>query len=86
MSHHPSPPSSSTGITLSELLGELERFSPRLSGEGAVRVTDVVEDSRRVGPGALFVARAGEKTSAQDAGFLGSWQKVYDCGPIDTSR
>jgi len=65
MSHHPSPPSSSTGITLSELLGELERFSPRLSGEGAVRVTDVVEDSRRVGPGALFVARAGEKTSAQ---------------------
>ncbi len=64
MSHDASL-SSSSGITLSTLALELGRFGPRLVGEGTVLVTDVVEDSRRVHPGALFVARAGAKTSAQ---------------------
>ncbi len=47
------------GITLEELCRELAEFAPRLSSGGDVVVSDVEQDSRRVAPGALFVARAG---------------------------
>lgn len=40
---------------------ELAAFAPRLEGDGAVRVSGVRQDSRRVEPGDLFVARAGER-------------------------
>jgi UDP-N-acetylmuramoyl-L-alanyl-D-glutamate--2,6-diaminopimelate ligase len=47
------------GVTLDELCSELAEFAPKLSAGGDVVVTDVEQDSRRVAPGALFVARAG---------------------------
>jgi UDP-N-acetylmuramoyl-L-alanyl-D-glutamate--2,6-diaminopimelate ligase len=44
----------------------LARFAPKLDGDGAVRVSGVRQDSRRVEPGDLFVARAGERSAALD--------------------
>ena len=52
-----------TGYPVSGLLGVLEREAPRLSGDGHVRLTGVRQDSRRVEPGDLFVARTGGKVS-----------------------
>lgn len=48
-----------TGIALSALAHELGPVGVRLEGDGAVRVTDVRQDSRRVARGDLFVARPG---------------------------
>jgi UDP-N-acetylmuramoyl-L-alanyl-D-glutamate--2,6-diaminopimelate ligase len=50
------------GCTLGELCAALEAFEPALSGDARVRVIDVEQDSRRVEPGALFVARKGGKS------------------------
>jgi UDP-N-acetylmuramoyl-L-alanyl-D-glutamate--2,6-diaminopimelate ligase len=50
------------GLTLAELGSVLRDFGASLSGGGDVRVTDVDQDSRTVGPGALFAARHGGKT------------------------
>ena len=52
-----------TGYPVSGLLGVLEREAPRLIGDGHVRLTGVRQDSRRVEPGDLFVARTGGKVS-----------------------
>ncbi|HEY0466420.1 MAG TPA: Mur ligase family protein, partial [Polyangiaceae bacterium] len=51
------------GLPVSGLLGVLASQAPRLSGDGNVRLTGVRQDSRRVEPGDLFVARAGGKVS-----------------------
>jgi UDP-N-acetylmuramoyl-L-alanyl-D-glutamate--2,6-diaminopimelate ligase len=48
------------GLSLHELVQELTRFESKLFGDGAVRVHDVQQDSRRVKLGDLFVARQGE--------------------------
>ena len=47
------------GLRLDELLRELPSGS-QLSGDGSVRIRGVHQDSRRVAPGDLFVARKGE--------------------------
>jgi UDP-N-acetylmuramoyl-L-alanyl-D-glutamate--2,6-diaminopimelate ligase len=47
---------------LHELARELAAVSARVEGDGDVVVSDVRQDSRRVEPGDLFVARAGGKT------------------------
>jgi len=50
------------GISLGELARELGRAGARLSSGAGGRVTDVRQDSRKVGPGDLFAARAGSKS------------------------
>lgn len=50
------------GLTLAELGSVLRDHGAALSGGGGTRVTDVDQDSRSVGPGALFAARHGGKT------------------------
>lgn len=52
-------PSSSGGLTLGELATRLRELDPVLSGDPNLTILDVDQDSRSVGPGALFVARAG---------------------------
>jgi len=47
------------GLTLQSLVDELSRFGARLVGASSVRVSDVQQDSRRIKPGDLFVARTG---------------------------
>ncbi len=47
------------GLTLDHLVRILAPFGATLVGSGAVRVSDVQQDSRRVKCGDLFVARAG---------------------------
>jgi UDP-N-acetylmuramoyl-L-alanyl-D-glutamate--2,6-diaminopimelate ligase len=54
------------GVSLAELVRALARFEPKLRGDGAVRVTGVRQDSRRVAAGELFVARAGGRVSGAD--------------------
>jgi UDP-N-acetylmuramoyl-L-alanyl-D-glutamate--2,6-diaminopimelate ligase len=44
----------------------LAPFAPRLEGDGSVRVSGLHQDSRRVEPGDLFVARAGERSQGLD--------------------
>jgi UDP-N-acetylmuramoyl-L-alanyl-D-glutamate--2,6-diaminopimelate ligase len=51
------------GLTLGELVASLRDFAPLLSGDPGVSVLDVDQDSRSVGRGALFVARAGARLS-----------------------
>jgi len=55
--------SPSGGLSLNELCAALGSLSARVVGDGAVRVTGVRQDSRRVEAGELFVARQGGKTS-----------------------
>jgi UDP-N-acetylmuramoyl-L-alanyl-D-glutamate--2,6-diaminopimelate ligase len=50
------------GCTLGELCAALAAFEPELSGDARVRVSDIEQDSRKVEPGALFVARKGGKS------------------------
>ncbi len=50
-------------VCLAELVRELAPVKPSLVGDGATVVRDVRQDSRRVEPGDLFVARSGQKTS-----------------------
>ena len=49
-----------TGLALAELVDELSGFRPRLGGRADVYVQGVCQDSRRVAPGDLFVARGGD--------------------------
>ncbi|MET0793321.1 MAG: UDP-N-acetylmuramoyl-L-alanyl-D-glutamate--2,6-diaminopimelate ligase [Polyangiaceae bacterium] len=58
--------SSGGGFPLSGLLGVLSEQAPRLLGEGDVRLFGVRQDSRRVAPGDLFVARSGGTVSGAD--------------------
>ncbi len=53
------------GLRLDELLRELPPDS-RLTGDGGVRVLGVQQDSRRVVPGDLFVARRGDNADGTD--------------------
>lgn len=50
------------GLQLAELTRVLHELAPTLSGDARVVVTDVEQDSRRVQPGALFVARSGARS------------------------
>ncbi|RYZ09443.1 MAG: UDP-N-acetylmuramoyl-L-alanyl-D-glutamate--2,6-diaminopimelate ligase [Myxococcales bacterium] len=61
-----SPSHSPRGTSLNELAGVLAELSPRVVGDGGVRVFGVRQDSRRVGPGELFVARKGATTSGAE--------------------
>jgi len=54
------------GIPLSGLLDVLAGEAPRLIGDGEVRPSGVRQDSRRVEPGDLFVARSGGKVSGAE--------------------
>ncbi|HEX3855417.1 MAG TPA: UDP-N-acetylmuramoyl-L-alanyl-D-glutamate--2,6-diaminopimelate ligase [Polyangiaceae bacterium] len=51
------------GVPLAELMGVLAAEAPRLIGDSSVRLLGVHQDSRRVEPGDLFVARSGGKVS-----------------------
>jgi UDP-N-acetylmuramoyl-L-alanyl-D-glutamate--2,6-diaminopimelate ligase len=53
---------SGAGCTLGELVAALDAFEPELIGDASVRVHDVEQDSRRIEPGSLFVARRGGKS------------------------
>ncbi len=56
---------------MSARLGSLiEGLQAEVHGDGSVRVTDVVSDSRAVEPGALFVALPGERTDGHR--FIGA--------------
>jgi UDP-N-acetylmuramoyl-L-alanyl-D-glutamate--2,6-diaminopimelate ligase len=55
-----------SGLPLAGLLGVLSDEAPRLLGSGDVKVSGVRQDSRRVEPGDLFVARSGGKVSGAD--------------------
>jgi UDP-N-acetylmuramoyl-L-alanyl-D-glutamate--2,6-diaminopimelate ligase len=60
----PAPTSrAGAGFPVSGLLELLAAEAPRLIGDGSVRVFGVRQDSRRVEPGDLFVARSGGKLS-----------------------
>ncbi len=59
-SSHAGPSTSRGDSSLGDLLAELEPNAPVLEGDAAIRVTDVAQDSRAVGPGCLFVARKGK--------------------------
>lgn len=52
----------SSGLELSQLVAELSAYAPQLSGAASARICDVDQDSRRVAPGTLFVARSGKNT------------------------
>jgi UDP-N-acetylmuramoyl-L-alanyl-D-glutamate--2,6-diaminopimelate ligase len=54
---------SGAGVPVAALLGVLAAEAPRLIGDASVRLFGVHQDSRRVEPGDLFVARSGGKVS-----------------------
>lgn len=54
----PLPP---VGLPLGALARELSALGARLTGDASVVVSDVRQDSRRVAPGDLFVARGGSR-------------------------
>ena len=56
----------STGLPVAGLLRVLESEAPRLVGDNRVHLSGVRQDSRRVEPGDLFVARSGGKVSGVD--------------------
>jgi UDP-N-acetylmuramoyl-L-alanyl-D-glutamate--2,6-diaminopimelate ligase len=49
------------GLTVGDLARELARVGARVSGDEGVSVSDVRQDSRRIEPGDLFVARGGAR-------------------------
>jgi len=57
------PVFSASGLAVQDLLAVLAEEAPRLIGDGSQRVSGVHQDSRRVEPGDLFVARSGGKVS-----------------------
>ncbi|HEY5372207.1 MAG TPA: Mur ligase family protein, partial [Polyangiaceae bacterium] len=63
----PNPPipaaRAGAGVPVAELMRVLLAEAPRLSGDSSVRLFGVHQDSRRVEPGDLFVARSGGKVS-----------------------
>ena len=48
-------------LTLAQLLGELAECRASLRGDPQLRVSSITEDSRKVRPGSLFVARQGQR-------------------------
>ena len=64
--NHDAPPRSERVPTLETVVAELRGASidARITGNSSVRAGDVQQDSRRVSPGDLFVARAGSTTDA----------------------
>ena len=79
------------GLSLNELSSVLSALSPRLVGDGAVRVRGVRQDSRKVLAGELFVARPGGKTSgasfALDAAAKGAAALLVQRGePLPATR
>src|SRR5450432_4104187 len=89
----PNPPvptsRSGAGFPVSSLLSVLAAEAPRLLGDGSVRVLGVRQDSRRVEPGDLFVARSGGKVSgasyAQAAAERGAVALIVERGaPLPT--
>jgi UDP-N-acetylmuramoyl-L-alanyl-D-glutamate--2,6-diaminopimelate ligase len=62
----PVPASPRAGFPLSDLLSVLAEEAPRLVGDGSVPLFGVRQDSRRVEPGDLFVARSGGKLSGAE--------------------
>src|SRR5450432_570839 len=80
---------SAGGFPLSGLLSVLFEEAPRLLAEGDVRLFGVRQDSRRVEPGDLFVARSGGKVSgasyAQAAAERGAVALIVERGaPLPT--
>ncbi|MEO6598992.1 MAG: UDP-N-acetylmuramoyl-L-alanyl-D-glutamate--2,6-diaminopimelate ligase [Polyangiaceae bacterium] len=75
---------STGGFPLSGLLSVLSEEAPRLQGDGDVRLFGVRQDSRRVEPGDLFVARNGSRVSgasyAQAAAERGALALVVERG------
>jgi UDP-N-acetylmuramoyl-L-alanyl-D-glutamate--2,6-diaminopimelate ligase len=81
----------SSGTSLNELAALLANCAPRVVGDGHVRVRGVRQDSRRVEPGELFVAREGQKTSgvahALDAAAKGAVALLVERGqPLPVTR
>jgi UDP-N-acetylmuramoyl-L-alanyl-D-glutamate--2,6-diaminopimelate ligase len=72
------------GLTLGELSSKLRDFEPSLSSGADITVLDVDQDSRSVGPGALFAARHGGKTDGlrfvEDAVRRGAVAVLVDAG------
>src|SRR5690606_32271032 len=72
------------GLTLGELAAILRDFDATLSGGADLSVLDVDQDSRSVGPGALFAARHGGKTDGLryvgDAARRGAVAVMVDAG------
>lgn len=54
------------GVSLAELSRELGALGARVLGDAGVRVRDVRQDSRRIGPGELFAARSGSRSSGAE--------------------
>jgi UDP-N-acetylmuramoyl-L-alanyl-D-glutamate--2,6-diaminopimelate ligase len=82
---------SQAGLSLNELRAALSELSPRVVGDGNVRVCGVRQDSRRVEAGELFVARQGGKTSgaahALDAVARGAVALLIERGaPVPATR
>lgn len=78
-------------LSLSEIAAALAELSPRVVGDGALRVRGVRQDSRRVEAGDLFVARQGGKTSgaahALDAAARGAVALLVERGePLPATR
>jgi len=73
-----------SGLTLGELCAILRDFDATLSGGADVTVLDVDQDSRSIGPGALFAARHGGKTDGlryvADAARRGAVAVMVDAG------
>jgi UDP-N-acetylmuramoyl-L-alanyl-D-glutamate--2,6-diaminopimelate ligase len=89
MNAHKDPESG--GLSLNELCQALGALSPRVVGDGNVRVRGVRQDSRRVEAGELFVARQGAKTSgaahALDAASKGAVALMLERGePLPATR
>lgn len=57
-------------LTLAQLAQEMKAGAVTIRGEGATLVSGLTEDSRRVQPGMMFVARPGEKFGAEH--FVGN--------------
>lgn len=77
--------------SLNELARLLAELSPRVVGDGELRVNGVRQDSRHVEPGELFVARRGAKTSggahALDALARGALALMLERGePLPATR
>ncbi len=83
--------SNRAGLSLNELGAVLFGLASRVIGDGQARVTGVRQDSRRVEPGELFVARRGGKTSgaahAQEAAARGAVALLLERGePLPATR
>jgi UDP-N-acetylmuramoyl-L-alanyl-D-glutamate--2,6-diaminopimelate ligase len=75
-----------SGLSLGELSSILRDFEAALSGEPDISVLDVDQDSRSIGPGALFAARHGGKTDGlryvADAARRGAVAVMVDAGAM----